>query len=63
MPLPLGGKWTYELRPVQGGTTLRITEDGEVFNPIFRFMSRFVFTHHRTIDRYLGDLERRVSAR
>ena len=60
--LPFGGKWTYELRPASGGTTLRITEDGEVYNPLFRFMSKFVFTHHRTIDTYLRDLGARLSA-
>ena len=61
--LPFGGRWTYELRTVPSGTTLRITEDGEVYNPLFRFMSKFVFTHHRTIDSYLRDLETRVGAR
>jgi uncharacterized protein YndB with AHSA1/START domain len=41
--LPFGGSWTYELTPNGSGTTtLRITEDGEVYNPIFRFVSRFV---------------------
>lgn len=54
--LPFGGSWTYELSPSQSGTTLRITENGEVYNPFFRFMSRFVFGHHATIDAYLRDL-------
>jgi uncharacterized protein YndB with AHSA1/START domain len=56
--LPFGGSWTYELTPAADGTTLRITEDGEVYNPLFRFMSRFVFGHHRTIENYLADLEK-----
>lgn len=60
--LPFGGSWTYELAPEEGGTRLRITEDGEVYNPIFRFMSRFVFGHHRTMDTFLADLERRIAA-
>jgi uncharacterized protein YndB with AHSA1/START domain len=34
-------------------TQITITERGEVYNPIFRFMSRFVFSHHATIDAYL----------
>lgn len=54
--LPFGGKWTYELAPAAGGTTLRITEDGEVYNPIFRFMSKLIFSHHRTIETYLTEL-------
>lgn len=58
--LPFGGKWTYELAPSGTGTTLRITEDGEVYNPVFRFMSRFVFGHTATMDRYLADLQRTI---
>jgi len=56
--LPFGGSWTYELSPQQGGTRLVITEHGEVYNPLFRFVSRFVFGHTATIDRFLADLGR-----
>ena len=53
--LPFGGGWTYELMPASNGaTTLRITEDGEVYNPIFRFVSRFVMGHDATIKQYLS---------
>lgn len=53
--LAFGGSWTYELTPVENGaTTLRITEDGEVYNPIFRFVSRFVMGHDATIKQYLS---------
>jgi uncharacterized protein YndB with AHSA1/START domain len=61
--LPFGGSWTYSLVPVQTGTRLTIREDGEVYNPLFRFMSRFVFGHDATIAAYLTDLERELSAR
>jgi uncharacterized protein YndB with AHSA1/START domain len=54
--LPWGGSWTYELTPAGEGTLLTITERGEVYNPIFRFMSRFVFSHTATIDTYLRAL-------
>jgi uncharacterized protein YndB with AHSA1/START domain len=57
--LPFGGTWTYELEPVDTGTQVRITEDGFVSNPIFRFMSRFVFGHHATQASYLRSLGRR----
>lgn len=56
--LPFGGSWTYELIPRGDSTTLRITEDGEVYNPIFRFVSHFVMGHTATIDRYLTDVRR-----
>ena len=38
------------------GCAVTITESCEVYNPIFRFMSRFVFGHSATIKRYLRDL-------
>jgi uncharacterized protein YndB with AHSA1/START domain len=60
--LPFGGTWTYELAPREGGTAteLTITERGEVYNPVFRFMSRFVFSQHATIDAYLRALGTRL---
>ena len=61
--LPFGGSWTYELTPAGSGTALRITENGEVYNPLFRFISRFVLGHYKTIDQFLDDLERRVRSR
>jgi ribosome-associated toxin RatA of RatAB toxin-antitoxin module len=57
--LPFGGRWIYELTPDSGGTRVKITEEGEVYNPIYRFVSRFIIGHTSTIDRYLGDLSRR----
>ncbi len=58
--LPFGGAWTFTLQPANGGTKLTITENGEVYNPLFRVMSRFVFGHTATIDRYLGDLQKQL---
>lgn len=52
--LPFGGQWTYRLTPTDGGTRLTITEDGEIYHPFFRFMSRFVFGHETTLRSYLG---------
>lgn len=53
-----GGTWTYVLVPDAGGTRLTITEDGEVYNPLFRFLSRFVFSQTETMEQYLADLGR-----
>ncbi|HYD54019.1 MAG TPA: SRPBCC family protein [Gemmatimonadaceae bacterium] len=53
--LPFGGRWTFELSPTAGGTALRITEDGEVYNPLFRFASRYVMGHASSIERWLRD--------
>jgi uncharacterized protein YndB with AHSA1/START domain len=54
--LPFGGTWTCEIAPQAGGSLLTITENGEVYNPIFRFMSRFVFGHATTLEVYLKAL-------
>lgn len=57
--LPFGGRWIYELTDMDGGTRVSITEEGEVYSPIFRFVSRFVMGHHATATTYLEDLGRR----
>jgi len=57
--LPFGGSWTYVLEPTESGTLLHITEDGEVYNPIFRFLSRLVFGPYGTLERYQRDLGRK----
>ena len=60
--LPYGGSWIFELEPGPRGTRLRITEEGEVYNPIFRFVSRFVMGHSRGLETFHGDLEKRLAA-
>jgi hypothetical protein len=45
-----GGTWTVAVAPLENGSTVTITEDGWVANPIFRFVSRFVIGHHATMD-------------
>jgi hypothetical protein len=56
--LPFGGTWTYEIRPADGGSTLTITEDGEVYNPIFRLISRLT-GQRGTITEYHTSLARK----
>jgi hypothetical protein len=51
--LPYGGTWSFALEPANGGTRVRITEDGEIYNPFFRFVSKFVLGHTATQDAYL----------
>ena len=38
--LPFGGTWTYEIAATDGGSTITITENGEVYNVIFRAISK-----------------------
>jgi hypothetical protein len=51
--LPFGGTWTFEIQTSDGGSTLRITENGEIYNPVFRFVARFFLGYHATLEEYL----------
>jgi hypothetical protein len=57
--LPFGGTWTYEIRATPEGSALRITENGKVYNPVFRFVSRFVLGYNSTIKGYLSSLSKK----
>lgn len=58
--LPFGGTWTYELEEEGAGTRVTITEDGEVYSPFFRFVSRFIIGYEGTMRAYLEGLEERM---
>jgi hypothetical protein len=59
-----GGTWTSELDGEPGGgTRLVITENGEIYSSFFRFVSRYIVGHHRTIDSFLTALRRHLDAR
>jgi len=57
--LPFGGTWTQEIKPLADGCELTITEAGEIYNPIFRFMARFIFGYSGSIETYLKALHRK----
>jgi uncharacterized protein YndB with AHSA1/START domain len=59
--LAFGGSWTFDLAPAAAGDTrLTITEDGEVYNPFFRLMSKLFFPPTATIEKYLAALQKRL---
>ena len=51
---PFGGTWTMEIVPTPAGSRLTITERGEIYNPIFRTMARFVFGYTSTMESCLA---------
>jgi hypothetical protein len=57
--LGYSGKWIYLFAAENGGTRVTITEEGEVSNVLFRFMSRYVFGQTATLEAYLGALAKR----
>lgn len=58
--LPYGGQWTFDLASTASGTALTITEDGEIYNPVFRALAKLFFSPTATIERYQADLRARL---
>ncbi|EQA63539.1 LIC10604 family protein [Leptospira alexanderi] len=57
---PFSGSWTFEIIPFYSGTKLKITENGKVYSPIFRFFSKFVFGHTTSIQEYLDFMDKKL---
>jgi hypothetical protein len=57
--LPFGGAWIFDVSPAPEGCRLNITERGEIYNPVFRFVSRFFLGYRRTLDSYLTNVGRK----
>ena len=57
--LPYGGAWAYALEPQGNATRVTISEHGEVYNPIFRFIATYIMGQTGTIDTYLTNLGRK----
>jgi hypothetical protein len=54
---PFSGRWEYDIkRDGANGSSLTITERGEVPNPFFRFVSRFLIGHTFFIEKFQTDL-------
>ena len=57
-----GGTWTFEIAPDgHDASTVTITERGEVYNPVFRVVSRYVIGRTRSLDAYLTKLHAALS--
>jgi uncharacterized protein YndB with AHSA1/START domain len=61
--LGFSGTWTYRLTDAgPGRVRVSITEDGVVANPVFRFLSRYVFGPTRTLEAFQRDLGAALAA-
>jgi hypothetical protein len=58
-----GGIWTYELAPgpAPSTTTLKITEDGYINPPMYRFMMAHVLGPTKNLDDYMRDIQAAAS--
>jgi len=57
--MPFGGVWIFEVAPAAEGSRLNITERGDISNPVFRFVSRFILGYTGTLDTYLKSVARK----
>lgn len=60
--LPYGGAWAYAVETLGNMTRVTITEHGEVYNPVFRFISSYLMGHTGSLETYLANLGRKYGA-
>jgi uncharacterized protein YndB with AHSA1/START domain len=60
--LPFGGTWTYQLTPMDAGTTsLQITENGFTKPALFRFIGHYIMHEDTQIKKFEGSLQKASS--
>lgn len=57
-----GGTWTFEIVPTASGSRMTITERGEIYNVIFRALSRFVFGYASTMESCLAAAQKKLGS-
>jgi hypothetical protein len=55
-----GGTWTWHIEKTPGGSRATITERGEIYNPIFRTLARFVLGYTSTMESCLIAARKRL---
>ena len=56
---PFSGRWEIDITPTPEGSDVKITEIGNVPNPVFRFVSKFVIGHTYQMEKYLTSLAKK----
>jgi len=56
-----GGTWTVEIVPTPGGSRMTITERGEIYNVVFRALSKFVFGYTGTMESCLAAAQKKLA--
>jgi len=49
-----GGTWTIDILPTSRGSSMTVTERGEIYNVVFRTLARYVFGYTGTMDSFLA---------
>jgi hypothetical protein len=61
--LAYGGFWEFTFTSIDDGCSIKIVENGEVYNPLFRFMAKYIFGHETTLKNYMNDLEEKLNSK
>ena len=56
--LPYSGNWIFTVKPTGDRSILTIEEQGQVYNPLFRFVAKFIIGHKSSINQYIEDLQK-----
>jgi hypothetical protein len=56
-----GGTWTIDITPVENGSRVTITERGEIYNVMFRTLSKFVFGYASTMESCLAAAQNKLA--
>jgi hypothetical protein len=56
-----GGTWTIEIVPSGAGSRVTITERGEVYNVVFRTLSRYVFGYTGAMEACLAAAQKKLA--
>ena len=56
---PFSGRWEIDVQPIEGGSSVKITEIGNVSNPFFRFVSKYIIGHTYQMEKYLTNLAKK----
>ena len=55
-----GGTWTFDIVPTPTGSRVTITERGEIYNVIFRALSKLVFGYTGTMESCLAAAQKKL---
>ena len=56
-----GGTWTIDITPEPAGSRVTITERGEIYNVVFRTLSKFVFGYTGTMESCLAAAQKKLA--
>ncbi|HUQ89001.1 MAG TPA: hypothetical protein VM096_15695 [Vicinamibacterales bacterium] len=56
-----GGTWTFDITPTMNGSSLTITERGEIYNLVFRTLSKFALGYTGTMESFLEAARKKLN--